>query len=110
MNLRRFRLDRSALWSLASGLALALAFPRPDLGSVAWFALVPLLLVMAERPFRNGFLAGLGFFAVVLYWLNIVMVTFGKLNLFFSVVAVLLIKEYLVLYFGTATLDACRSM
>ena len=108
MILRRFRLDRSALWSLASGLVLALAFPRPDLGSAAWFALIPLLLVMAERPFRNGFLAGLGFFAVVLYWLNIVMVTFGKLNLFFSVVAYLMLAGYLALYFGTATWAACR--
>ncbi len=39
------------------------AFPRPGSGSLlAWVALVPLLLVMARRPFRSGFVTGIGVF------------------------------------------------
>ena len=55
MNFRRYLPDRGAVWSLASGLLLALAFPRPDLGSLAWFALVPLLLVVAESADEGAY-------------------------------------------------------
>jgi apolipoprotein N-acyltransferase len=106
--MRRFLPDKPSLWSLAAGLALALSFPRYDLASLAWIALVPLLLVMHERPFRSGFLAGVGFFGLVLYWLNIVMVTYGKMNPALSLAAYFLLVGYLALFFGTATWAACR--
>jgi apolipoprotein N-acyltransferase len=89
-------------WSLASGLLLALAFPRPNLAVLAWVALVPLLLVMERRPFRCGFTAGVGFFGLVLYWLNIVMTTYGQLHPLLSAVAYLLLAGYLALFFGAA--------
>jgi apolipoprotein N-acyltransferase len=108
MRLRRLVPDPAAGWSLASGLLLALAFPRPDLATVAWFGLVPLFLAIPQRPFRNGFLAGLGFFGLVLYWLNIVMTTYGRLHPLLSVVAYLLLVAYLALFFGAATWAACR--
>lgn len=97
------RIDRTLLIAAGSGLLLALTFPRPDLYLLAWFALVPLLLVMEKRPFASGFTAGVVFFATVLYWLNIVMTTFGGLDPFSSVFAYLLLVCYLALYFGTAT-------
>jgi apolipoprotein N-acyltransferase len=100
--------DRTTAWSLASGGLLALSFPRPDLAPLAWCALVPLFAVMAHRPFRSGFAAGVGFFAAVLYWLNIVMTTYGKLHPLLSVVAYLLLAAYLALFFGAATWAACR--
>lgn len=106
--MRRFLPDKTTLWSLAAGLVLALSFPKADVASLAWVALVPLLLIMEERPFRSGFVAGVGFFGLVLYWLNIVMVTYGKMNPAFSVAAYLLLVSYLALYFGTATWAACR--
>jgi len=106
--MRRFHLDRPTLVALLSGLALAAAFPLPDLASMAWFALVPLLLVMHRRPFRSGFAAGVGFFAPVLYWLNIVMTTYGRMHLAFSAVAYLLLVAYLSLFFAAATWSACR--
>lgn len=100
----KFRIsDRTLLWSLLSGLLLALAFPRPDVAGLAWIALIPLLLVMEKRPFAAGFAAGLGFFSLVLYWLNIVMTTYGALHPALSLVAWLLLSAYLALYFGTAT-------
>jgi apolipoprotein N-acyltransferase len=106
--MRRFLPNRVTFLSFLSGLLLAISFPRPDLASVAWFALVPLFLIMHERPFRSGFAAGVGFFGPVLYWLNIVMTTYGKMHPFFSVVAFLLLVGYLSLFFAAATWAACR--
>jgi len=106
--MRRFHPDRATILALLSGLVLASAFPRPDLASVAWVALVPLLLVMQRHPFRSGFATGVGFFAPVLYWLNIVMTTYGKMPLVFSAVAYLLLVAYLALFFAAATWAACR--
>lgn len=102
------RPDRSTLISLGSGLLLALAFPRLNLAPLAWLALVPMILVMDRHPFRSGFAAGLGFFGLVLYWLNIVMTTYGQLHPVFSVAAYLLLVTYLSLFFGAATWAACR--
>ncbi|MEJ2200431.1 MAG: apolipoprotein N-acyltransferase [Desulfuromonadaceae bacterium] len=102
------RLQRVTVCSALSGLLLALAFPRIEASWCAWFGLVPLLLVMAEHPFRSGFVAGLVFFGTVLYWLNIVMTTYGGLHPLLSLVAYLLLVAYLALYFGTATWACCR--
>ncbi len=100
--------DRVMLWSAVSGVLLALSFPRPGISSLAWVALVPLFLVMDKRPFRSGFVAGMFFFGTVLYWLNIVMTTYGKLAPVFSLVAYLLLVAYLALFFATATWGAWR--
>jgi len=108
MRMRRFLPDRVTSLSFLSGLVLACSFPRPDLASVAWIALVPVFVLMYERPFRSGFAAGVGFFGLVLYWLNIVMTTYGKMHPVFSVVAYLLLVGYLALFFAVATWAACR--
>jgi len=104
----RFLSQRTTLWSLFSGLLLSLSFHPLNLAVAAWFALIPLFLVMHRRPFRSGFAAGVGFFAPVLYWLNIVMITYGRMHPFFSVAAYLMLVCYLSLFFGTATWAACR--
>ncbi len=106
--MRRFLPDHTTLWAFASGLFLALSFPRIELAAVAWVALIPLFRVMSARPFRSGFSAGVGFFGLVLYWLNIVMTTYGRLPPVFSLVAYLLLVFYLALFFGAATWAACR--
>ena len=91
-----------------SGAILACAFPQPDFSVVAWFALIPLILVMARRPFWSGYIAGIVFFASTLYWVNIVMVTYGRLHPVLSLVAYLLLVCYLSLYFAAATWLVCR--
>ncbi|MEJ2525045.1 MAG: apolipoprotein N-acyltransferase [Desulfuromonadales bacterium] len=106
--MRRFLPDRTTWASAISGLLMACAFPLPDLPWLAWLALVPLILVMPRRPFKSGFVAGLVFFAVTLYWLNIVMTTYGHLPLVVSVFLALLLCAYLALYWGTATWAASR--
>ncbi len=104
----RLPIDRNLALSGLSGLLLALSFPRIDASFLAWFALIPLFLVMHRRPFVCGFVAGAGFFGPVLYWLNIVMTTYGKMHPFFSVAAYLILICYLSLFFGTAIWAACR--
>ncbi|SEA25516.1 apolipoprotein N-acyltransferase [Desulfuromusa kysingii] len=101
MNLAR--LDRTLFFAATSGVLLAAAFPRPNLFWLAWVALVPLLLVMRRRPFAAGFTAGGVFFAIVLYWLNFVMITYGGLSFPFAVLAYLFLVVYLASYIGLAT-------
>ncbi|HTE70659.1 MAG TPA: apolipoprotein N-acyltransferase [Actinomycetes bacterium] len=61
------------LAALASGAALAAAFPAPDIGPLALVALVPLLLLVeTTRPVKAaalGYLAGLTFFGLHLLWI-----------------------------------------
>lgn len=104
--MRRFFVDfpwRTILSSLLAGLLLALAYPRPDCAAIAWVALVPLCLCLQERPFWSGFAAGVGFFGLVLYWLNIVMVTFGHLHPALSLLCYLFLVAYLALFFAGVT-------
>lgn len=107
-DMHRFLPDRVTLASALSGLLMALSFPLAEITLLAWFGLVPLVLVMRSRPFKSGFVAGLVFFAVVLYWVNIVMTTYGHLPLAASVICYLLLCIYLALYWGGATWAACR--
>lgn len=67
---------RELLLSVLSGAVLVLAFPPLDLVPVAFVALVPLFLAVSRnaRPglwngFRPGFVAGIVFFTLLLYWL-----------------------------------------
>ncbi|WP_303720419.1 apolipoprotein N-acyltransferase [Malonomonas rubra] len=101
------RFDRSLIFSAASGLLLAAAFPRPDVYPLAWVALIPLLLVMKQRPFASGYVCGISYFAAVLYWLNLVMTTYGGLNLVFSLLAYLMLLTYLAVFFGVSSWLAC---
>jgi apolipoprotein N-acyltransferase len=65
-------LKRFAL-TAGSGVLLALAFPQPHWSVLAWFALVPLLIVALEsRPapaFGWGFFQGAIFYSITLEWL-----------------------------------------
>ncbi|MFA5515657.1 MAG: apolipoprotein N-acyltransferase [Desulfuromonadales bacterium] len=100
--------DRALLIAFISGLLLALSFPRPALASFAWFALIPVFAIMQRRPFACGFMAGVAFFGMVLYWLNIVMTTYGQMHPFFSAAAYIFLVCYLALFFGVATWAAVR--
>ena len=61
---------------LGAGALLALAFPEPDIAPLAWVALAPLLWLIRggswARGFGLGFVFGLGFFSVLLFWISIV--------------------------------------
>ncbi len=88
------------LAALAAGLAVALAFPRPQLFFLAWGGLVPLLVQKEQGLFYRSLLAGCFSFALILYWLNIVMTSYGGLVWPLAVVVWLLLCLYLGLYWA----------
>jgi apolipoprotein N-acyltransferase len=106
--MRRFLPDKITCFSALSGFLLACSFPLPDYHLLAWFGLIPLIVVMPKRPFKSGFVAGVVFFAVTLYWLNIVMTTYGHLPVLLSFLLYLMLAAYLALYWAIASWAACR--
>lgn len=103
---------RDYLFAALSGVLLALSFPRPALSFLAWFAFVPLLLAVSRKKprqaFRLGFVSGLTAYGGILYWLNIVMTTYGKLHWTVSFTLFLLLSAYLALYVAAAAFVARR--
>jgi len=63
---------RHAMAAVGSGLLLAASLPSLDVAPLAWFGLVPLLLVIREggvrAAFFTGWLSGTTFFVAVTYW------------------------------------------
>ncbi len=111
MDYRRFRLPdfkaipRRDYWLAAfAGLLLALSFPKPGFSILAWCALVPLMLACGnkspQKAFKLGFVTGLVAYAGILYWINIVVTTYGKLPWIVSLSVFMLLVAYLALYLG----------
>ncbi|MBJ6726943.1 apolipoprotein N-acyltransferase [Geomesophilobacter sediminis] len=90
------------LWALLSGVFLALSFPIPGLSILAWCAFVPLFKATdgaaPGKAFNLAFTAGLAGYAGMLYWVNIVMTTYGKLPLSVSFALYMFLCAYLALY------------
>ncbi|GFO61795.1 apolipoprotein N-acyltransferase [Geomonas silvestris] len=90
------------LLALTSGVLLALSFPDPGISLLAWCALVPLLVAAAgttpARAALLGFVTGLVAYLGILYWLNIVMTSYGKLPAPLSALLYLVLAAYLALY------------
>lgn len=100
--LKGFKLDIAA--ALAGGFS-ALPFIwtySPWIAAVAWVSLALLVLVSSDQPLRRGFIAGVCFFAPVLYWLNHVMIDFGGLYPLASVGLYLLLVGYLAMFWGVS--------
>jgi len=95
---------RKILYSILSGVMLTASFPPAKLDWVAWFALVPLLKsIDNESPsnaFRLGFIAGLAHYLTLIYWIIVVLKSYGGLNLVVSSMVLLLLCLYLSLYPG----------
>lgn len=56
-----------------SGLLLALSFPYPSIGIFAWIGFIPLFFALKRSDLKvaslTGFIFGMTFFALVLYWI-----------------------------------------
>lgn len=91
-------------WFLAasSGVLLTGAFPKIGMDWLAWFALVPLLLAVAnlsvKESFRIGFIAGLIHYLSLLYWVVPVMRIYGYLPLYLSLIILFLFAAVLALF------------
>jgi len=93
-------LTRAAL-AIASGLALALAFPKFDINLLAWAAFVPLFYVIEGEPLRRvfgwawlqGFAAGVG----SMYWIVIPLNWFAGVRVEIAILPMLLLAAVLAL-------------
>ena len=90
------------LLAALSGLLLTGSFPKVGLDWLAWFALVPLLVALANlsarESFRIGFIAGLVHYLTLLYWVVPVMRTYGYLPWYLSVAILFLFATVLALF------------
>jgi len=90
------------LLAVFGGLLLTAAFPKVGLEWLVWFALVPLLLAIANlsarESFRIGFIFGLVHYMSLLYWVVPVMRTYGYLPLYLSVAILFLFAAVLALF------------
>ena len=113
--------------SLLSGTLLAIAFPvgLPFLivkqGAIvsdttiqeifAWVFVVPLIVVLNNNnkpiaSFLYAFTAGMGFFTILLYWINVAIHVFGGANIFISIAAHIILAALMALFWGLAGLLA----
>src|SRR5713101_2763963 len=102
-----WRLVRLLVLPAASGMLLTLSFPRYDFESLAWVALVPLLLAIHgsswKTSFGQGWLTGLVFFAGTLSWVINAMYQYGRVPLIISFFVMLLLAGYCALFVGLFT-------
>ncbi|MGH9466451.1 MAG: hypothetical protein ACRD1Y_03760, partial [Terriglobales bacterium] len=123
---RRSRLPRQPLGSFlpgliaaaASGAALAALFPTIGWSWMAWFALVPLWIVVARaqsvrRALWPGYVAGVVFFAISCPWIATTVHHYGDLSRAMAAVVfvcfLLLMGSYLALFALVGYL-ACRGL
>src|SRR5262245_32008025 len=90
--------------AVASGLALALAYPSFDLSALAWVALSPVIAIAAGRrpgpAFGWGWLAGVVFFFVLLRWLNFTFSVYSAIPWPLVYLPTMALAGYCALYVG----------
>jgi apolipoprotein N-acyltransferase len=93
-----------AATAVASGLALALAYPTVDLSGLAWVALTPVIITALGRAagpaFGWGWLAGTVFFFTLLRWLNFTFSVYSAIPWPLVYVPILALAGYCALYVG----------
>jgi apolipoprotein N-acyltransferase len=86
----------------ASGLLLALSFPKFGHPALGWIALAPLLLALdgatLRRAFNLGLVAGIVYFTGTLYWITDVMAMYGDLSRWIAVPLNAALIVYLALF------------
>jgi len=103
---------RRILFPIISGVLYFLAFPSFDVWPLAWVFAVPLLLGVERTTTRQAVLSGLiaGFvaWAGVVYWIALVMNTYGGMGLFTAILLLTVLLTYLSIYFGAFSWAASR--
>jgi apolipoprotein N-acyltransferase len=93
---------RDILLAVLSGVLLTASFPPGKLSFVAWFALVPLLKGLEGKSpapaFRFGLVTGMAHYLTLMYWIVVVIGHYGNLNIFLSLIPLILLCLYLALY------------
>jgi apolipoprotein N-acyltransferase len=92
--------------AVASGAALAAAFPKFDLNLIAWVAFVPLFYSIEGQPLRRAFsyawLQGFVCFVGSLYWVVIALHDFAGVAMVLAAIPMLLLAAIMGLYSAAA--------
>jgi len=98
---------KKIFYSLTSVILLILSFPKFSISFLAWFALVPLFLVIRnsspKQAFLLGFLSSFFTYLGLLYWIVITIVTANE-PLILGILCLFLLSAYLSLYFALFSL------
>ena len=98
-------MTRAAL-VIASGLAVALAFPKFDVSLLAWVAFVPLLYAIEDEPLGKVFgwswLQGTACYVGSLYWVVITLTDFAGVHLVLAILPMLLLAGVVAIYSAIA--------
>ncbi|MBN2654622.1 MAG: apolipoprotein N-acyltransferase [Nitrospirae bacterium] len=90
-----------------AGILLALSFPTHNFYIFALIGLVPLLVSTytnnPKQAFLKGFISGLVFFIITIYWIYHSIYHYGHINFALTILLVLLLCSYLALFFGAFT-------
>ena len=105
MSISSNTLTRAAL-VIASGLALALAFPKSDVSLLAWVAFVPYFYAVEGEPLKNvlwwGWLQGFACYVGSLYWVVITLNEFAGVHFVLSLLPMLLLAGVVAIYAAIA--------
>ena len=95
----------------ASGVVLALAFPKVDWNILAWVAFIPLLWMTQgqtlRRAFSLGWIAGMGFYLCTLYWIVDTIGLYSNIPHIIAVGPLLLMCAILSVYTGVFAVGLC---
>ena len=101
----------SVLLAGASGVVLALAFPKVDWNLLAWVAFIPLLWLTQgqtlRRAFGLGWIAGMGFYLCTLYWIVDTIGLYSNIPHIIAVGPLLLMCAVLSAYTGVFAVGLC---
>jgi apolipoprotein N-acyltransferase len=95
-----------AAFAIASGLALALAFPKFDFNLLAWVAFVPLFYAIEGEPLKRVFgwayLQGLATYVGSLYWIVVPLHDFAGVRFELAMIPMLLLAGVVAFYSALA--------
>ena len=94
----------AALTAVLSGLVLACAFPPVNLWPLSLVGLVPFFWLARRLPPKKalvaGWLGGLALYLGLIYWVTVVMVTYGGVHWSAAFLALIIFAWYLGSYLG----------
>ena len=89
---------------VTSGALTALSFPKFNLSFLCWISLIPLFFVLydrsAKQSFFLGFLGGIAFNAILIYWVPAVPAHYGNLSLGMSLLIYAVFVFYLAFFWA----------
>ena len=87
-----------------SALLLFSGSPGPAIPALSWISLIPLFLflhkISGKKALFTGWLAGIAYYLLMLYWVTISMETYGGLPPWLSVSGLIVLCIYMGLYHG----------